>query len=180
MEERKYRLYGLVPYQLMGMQQGIQFMHASIEYANEFGDTGPYYRWSRYDKTVIVLNGGTTNNNPDKPGTLNKHLESLIAKDIKVAKFWEEDLGDQLTAVVFLVDDRVWDKETWPDYKMSYEEQERYKRMTRNASLEDIPAILENFESYRIWFNKFSDKYSEAEKIVWLREFLSPRNFKLA
>lgn len=178
MEERKYRLYGLVPYQLMGMQQGIQFMHAAIEYANEFGDTEPYYRWSRYDKTVIVLNGGTTNINPDKPGTLNQHLESLLTKEIKVAKFWEEDLGDQLTAVVFLADDRVWDKEKWPDYQMDYSEQETFKALKRNAYPNEIPGILESFESYRIWFNKFSDKYVEAEKIIWLREFL--KNFRLA
>ena len=178
MEERKYRLYGLVPYQLMGMQQGIQFMHAAIEYANEFGDTGPYYRWSRYHKTVIVLNGGTTNNNPDKPGTLNTHLESLIAKDIKVGKFYEEDLGDQLTAVVFLVDDRVWDKEKWPDYQLTPDEQDIYKEHEING--DDTEFIISTFESYKVWIRNFADSKIEAEKIVWLREFLSPKNFKLA
>ena len=168
MKSREYRLYGLVPYQLTGMQGGIQFMHAAIEYANEFGDTPEYYRWSRYDKTVIVLNGGTTNTNPDAQGTLNLHLTTLLQNEIKLAKFYEPDLGDQMTAIVFLVDDRVWDKENYPDYAVPYEELDRYKSNGKNIEL--LP-------SYKSWVNNFSEDTNIANKIIFLRTFLKQFRF---
>ncbi len=34
---------------------------------------------------------------------------------VQHATFHEPDLGDQLTAVVFLVDERVWNLDKWPD-----------------------------------------------------------------
>ena len=168
MKSREYRLYGLVPYQLTGMQGGIQFMHAAIEYANEFADTPEYYRWSRYDKTVIVLNGGTTNTNPNAQGTLNLHLTTLLQNEIKLAKFYEPDLGDQMTAIVFLVDDRVWDKENYPDYAVPYEELDRYKSNGKNIEL--LP-------SYKSWVNNFSEDTNIANKIIFLRTFLKQFRF---
>lgn len=176
--QRRYRMYGLTPYNLSPIQQGIQFGHAVVEYGLLYFNNPDYQQWAKNDKTFIILNGGTTN--IEKPGTLNTHEYQIEAKSIRHANFFEEDLGDQLTAVVFLVDDRVWDKETWPDYQMTYEEQETFKVMKRNAEPEDLPGILESFESYRIWFNKFSHNYYEAEQIVWMRDYLSPRNLKLA
>ena len=35
---------------------------------------------------------------------------------IKYAEFYEPDLGDQLTALCFLLDERVYDRELYPDY----------------------------------------------------------------
>lgn len=174
--ERTYRMYGLVPYNISPIQQGIQFGHAVVEYGLEYFEDFDYQQWASNDKTFIILNGGTTNIN--NPGTLNAHQHTIESQEIKHANFFEPDLGDQLTAVVFLVDDRVWDRETWPDYQMPYLEQEKFKDMKKDATPEEIPGILESFESYRIWFNKFSSKYKEAEQIVWMRDFL--KNFRLA
>jgi hypothetical protein len=174
---RKYRMYGLVPYNISPIQQGIQFGHAVVEYGLKNFNEPDYQEWAIDHKTFIILNGGTTISNPNSLGSLNKILSTLEEKKIEFSTFYEPDLGDQLTAVVFLVDDRVWDRENWPDYETSDEEWSQVKRM-----LESFPAdkdqILESFESYRIWFNKFSDSYREAELIVWLRSYL--RNFKLA
>ena len=162
-------MYGLIPYQLTGMQGGIQFMHAAIEYANEFSDTPEYYRWSRYDKTVIVLNGGTTNTNPDAQGTLNLHLTTLLQNDIvQLAKFYEPDLGDQMTAIVFLVDDRVWDKENYPDYAVPYEELDKYKSNGK---------VVETLPSYKAWVKNFSEDTNIANKIIFLRAFLKQFRF---
>jgi hypothetical protein len=162
-------MYGLIPYQLTGMQGGIQFMHAAIEYANEFSDTPEYYRWSRYDKTVIVLNGGTTNTNPNAQGTLNKHLTTLLENNItQLSKFYEPDLGDQMTAIVFLVDDRVWDKENFPDYVVPYEELDRYKSNGK---------VVETLPSYKAWVENFSEDPSATAKIVFLRTFLKQFRF---
>lgn len=104
----EYRMYGLVPYNISPIQQGIQFGHAVVEYGLKYGDTDEYQSWAKNDKTFIILNGGTTNNNENNLGTLNTHLKSLIENNILTATFHEPDLGGQLTAIVFLVDERVF------------------------------------------------------------------------
>jgi len=164
MVDRKYRMYGLVPYQLTGMQGGIQFMHAAIEYANEFSDTSAYWRWSRYDKTVIVLNGGTTNTNQYMQGTLNQHLTTLLQNNIKLAKFYEPDLGDQMTAIVFLVDDRVWDKEAYPDLVP-----QKFRKGYEPEDLDEYREI-----EFNEWKKQFGD---DSDSILFLRTFLKQFRF---
>jgi hypothetical protein len=157
-------MYGLVPYNLSPIQQGIQFGHAVVEYAQANFSKGDYQMWAKHDKTFIILNGGTTNSRrfDGKPiGTLNQHSELLSTKGIVNAKFYEPDLGDQLTAAVFLVDDRVFDREAWPDYDGIY--------FTNGK-----PAA----HPYHEWKMKFSEDEKESDTIVWLRDWL--RNFKLA
>ena len=155
MTNRNYRMYGMVNYQLSGIQKGIQFGHAVVEYANDHFLDEEYQQWAKNDKTFIILNGGTTNDTRLKLGTLNNYLYELSDRGFKIGEFSEPDLGDQLTAVVFLVDDRVFDREAWPDF--------------------DGPNFLPN---YYEWKMKFADTEEEADRIVWLRSFLG--NFKLA
>lgn len=131
--ERTYRMYGLVPYNISPIQQGIQYGHALQEYNNSyFARDDDFAYWRARDKTFIILNGGTTNKQPNivtgEPfGTMNQHLLELNRNGIETAVFYEPDLGDQLTAIVFLVEDRVFDKETYPDlspdtaYKSEYD-----------------------------------------------------------
>jgi hypothetical protein len=167
MENRTYRIYGLVPYNLSPIQQGIQFGHAVVEYGLEFGSTPAYQKWAREDKTFIILNGGTTNTrylpapSIDHVGSLNNHRQTLFDEGIQFASFFEPDLGDQLTAVVFLVDDRVFDKVTWPDFDQS--------------NYSDLDS---EYHDYVEWMTKFSDDENEAQRIVFLRNFL--KNFRLA
>ena len=80
--ELKYRMYGLVNYQLSGIQKGIQFGHAVVEYGLKYFNTDEYKRWANFDKTFIILNGGTTNENPDKLGTLQQHAISLKNNEV--------------------------------------------------------------------------------------------------
>lgn len=154
-----FRMYGLVLYSLSGIQKGIQFGHAVVEYGLEMYDEqtflqSSYKQWSTIDKTFIILSGGSTNDNPKKLGTLNKHYLTLIENEIRCVYFTEPDLGDQITAVVFLVDNRVWDKETYPDFEE-----------TESCTLMQ-------------WKKKFSKDEKERNKIIFLREFL--KQFKLA
>lgn len=155
-------MYGLVPYNLSPIQQGIQFGHAVVEYGLEYFDTDEYQQWARYNKTFIILNGGTTNDTRLKLGTLNSYLYELSDRGFKIGEFSEPDLGDQLTAVVFLVDDRVFDREAWPDYAGGY-----YADMRTPIA-----------EDYYNWKMKFAETEKEADRIIWLRSFL--KNFKLA
>jgi hypothetical protein len=162
MNNREYRMYGLVPYNISPIQQGIQFGHAVVEYGLEFSNTPEYQTWAKRDKTFIILNGGTTNNTAFIKGTLNNHYFTLTDRCIRVGEFHEPDLGDQLTAVVFLVDDRVYDKVAWPDYNGPY-----------------YPNGITPLEStYYEWKMKFAETEAEADQIIFLRDFL--KQFRLA
>ena len=156
-ETVKYRMYGLVPYNISPIQQGIQFGHAVVEYSiGRYGSHDDYKQWAKEDKTFIILNGGTTNDNEERLGSLNKSVRRLEDICIPYATFNEPDLGDQLTAVVFLVDERVWDKEKYPEF---------------NKSLEVDHADLEK-DYYKELFGR------DSKWILELREFLS--NYRLA
>lgn len=111
------RMYGLVPYNISPIQQGIQFGHAVVEYSLTYSKTEKYKSWSKEWKTFIILNGGTTNWRENKRGTLNNHLSTLLSNNIECAWFSEPDLGDQLTAVVFIVDERVFKEDKYPNIK---------------------------------------------------------------
>lgn len=114
-------MYGLVPYNLSPIQQGIQFGHAVVEYGLLYGQENAWQQWANEDKTFIILNGGTTNDKISEKtglfvGSLNNHEVTLVENfGVDIARFTEPDLGDQLTAVVFLVDDYIWDEETFPE-----------------------------------------------------------------
>jgi hypothetical protein len=137
------RMYGMVPYQLKGIQGGIQFGHSKDEFTahiiehiinskiypeevrKTFCDTiitdsdivEKYLDWLKNWKTYIVLDGGTTNTNPETLGTLNQHLKTLKEKGVFVTEFYEPDMGDQLLGIAFLVDERVFNREKYPDLK---------------------------------------------------------------
>lgn len=119
-----WRMYGMVPYNMSPIQQGIQFGHAVQEYNNMMTDgdivsddiLSAFNEWRNNCKTFIILNGGTTNSNPERFGTLNQHLVNLTDMQILCASFREPDLGDQLTAFVFLVNEKVYNKEKYPPY----------------------------------------------------------------
>ena len=163
-ERLEQRMYGLVPYNISPIQQGIQFGHAVQEYNNiarksdmhvKPGDSNyhGFYDWADNDKTFIILNGGTTNNNEESLGTLNYAESELYSLGIQIATFHEPDLGDQLTAIVFLVDEHIYDYAKYPTYDFMRDE-------------------VSEFEYYETLFGK------EYEHILDMRGFLS--KYKLA
>jgi len=109
--ELEFRMYFLVPYNISPIQQGIQAGHAVVEYGNDYSHTKEYRKWAGVDKTFIILNGGTMN---ERTGTMNAHLQSLLTHGVTVSTFREPDLNDGLSAIAFLVDERVFDKVKYP------------------------------------------------------------------
>jgi len=119
-EKLELRMYGLVPYNISPIQQGIQFGHAVVEYGLKHNNEA-YKDWAKNWKTFIILNGGTTNTKADLEtglpvGSLNNHYLNLHKLGVKTAVFHEPDLGDQLTAVVFLLDERIFNRVKYPDF----------------------------------------------------------------
>lgn len=168
MKNREYRMYGLVMYNISPIQQGIQFGHAVVEYAQKHFNDADYQQWAKADKTFIILNGGTSNHTKNRYngstlyGTMEKHLIALDQAGVVNETFFEPDLNDALSAIVFLVDDRVYDRETWPNY----------------AGLYYADGITPVETPYREWKMRFAETEEEANRIVWMRDWL--RQFKLA
>lgn len=81
-----------------------------------------YEEWADYWKTFIILNGGTSNHSMNRyhdgefQGTMEQHLAALEDAGIATATFYEPDLNDMLSAVVFIVDERVFNKKSYPDF----------------------------------------------------------------
>ena len=167
-KERRYRMYGFVNYQFSGsIHAGIQFGHAAIDYSIAFQGSPEYKQWSEIDKTFIILNGGTTNTNEERLGTLNEIELTLFDKRVNYATFHEPDLGDQLTAIVLLVDDRAWDRKKYPDFNGGY------------VSTGWGPSKPANFNGeYDVWIRQFGESMEEIEQILFLRDYLN--NFRLA
>lgn len=171
-EKLELRMYGLVNYQLNGIQKGIQFGHGVVEYANKYFNTELYQDWSKNWKTFIILNGGTTNkriiDNILPYGTINNHLLELVHNGIEVASFEECDLGDQLTSVVFIVDQRVFNKKKYLDF---------------NKYVEIIYKIDQKYIDYNEWINSgdstkktIANEWKDmigGDKNIFLRNFIN-------
>ena len=168
MRNREYRMYGLVMYNISPIQQGIQFGHAVVEYAQRHFNNADYQDWAINDKTFIILNGGTSNHTKNRYsgsnlyGTMENHLVALDGVGVVNAAFFEPDLNDALSAIVFLVDDRVYDREVWPDYDGPV--------YTDGRTPMELP--------YYEWKMKFAETEEESNRIIWMRDWL--RGFKLA
>lgn len=131
------RMYSLVLYNVSGIQAGIQAGHATDKYGREFRDDEDYQNWIDNWITVIVKNGGTSNSGkesryglPKQKGTMEIYLEQIQELGIKCMPFYEPDLNYALTSISFLVDERVFNKDVYPDwteetfdyYDMTYDE----------------------------------------------------------
>lgn len=164
-----YRMYGLVPYNISPIQQAIQFGHAVVRYGRTVSGIEPaqriYNKYADKDETFIILNGGTTNKNPERLGTLNKHLIVLRDAGVLLQDFYEPDLGDQLTAICFLVDERVFDRITYPDFTPEVLPWSRKKPSEKALSeLEE-----KNKKNYELWVEKVGGPTN-----AFLREYLKP------
>ena len=181
------RMYGFVPYNISPIQQAIQFGHAVVEYGQMIkGKTKQeiiYDDWANNWKTFIILNGGTTNHKTSLEdglpfGSLNNHLLTLVDNNIEFAQFNEPDLGDQLTAVVFIVDERVFNRKKYPDFE-DWVIDNYGDLITGDGNVYQIAKRIKESKSkedqkvYQEWI-----KLVGGEKNVFLRDFL--KNFRLA
>lgn len=115
----EYAMYGLTARSLSDKQIGFQFGHAVVEYELK-SRKNPHIReiydkWAQSDKTFRCLSGGSTNDS--KPGTLQRYAQELKKFGVVTAGFKEPDINNATTAIVFLVDERVWNRTRYPDYQ---------------------------------------------------------------
>lgn len=199
-----YRMYGLVPYQLTGNQKGIQFLHAVQEYNNFIMQCNDYptshrdkalveafKEWRLHCKTVIMLNGGTTNTSLENPGTLNQHIENLKMYGLKVVDFKEPDLGDQVLGACFILPESCYSKsliEFWdwtpmkkqmdlnPKHEQIVKEFRRTLDFTKIESNEVLKPMFETWSSSVLANN--TECGILGQNLGYIRYFI--KQFKLA
>lgn len=117
------KAYFFVPYNISAAQIGIQAGHSLGRYALKYGRNDPnHIVWDFLEnhETWIVLDGGTTNEDRDfegiAAGTMNQIGDSLLANAIEFSYFHEPDLNHALSALCFIADERVFDRELYPDF----------------------------------------------------------------
>ena len=191
-EKLELRMYGFVPYNISEIQKGIQFGHAVVEYGQKVKehvfelDSVTYNDWANNWKTFIILNGGTSNHvDPEYIGSMEGILEELKKNEITLATFNEPDLNDMLSAVVFIIDERVFNRRVYLDFgDWVVENHFGYLKnnMLTNSKIERMRK-----EGYFLTGNSAEKKlYSDwvdfvgGEKNVFLRDFLNPNKVKLA
>lgn len=194
-QKLELRMYGLVPYNISPIQQAIQYGHAVVEYGQmvkmpqslskmNINASCVYDDWADNWKTFIILNGGTTNHRSGDDGSpfgsLNNHVLTLDENRIDFATFNEPDLGDQLTAVVFIVDERVFNRKKYPDFEdwviENYGELIRSDYYTTSYMLAQKIKTSESKSDKKVYEEWI--KFVGGNKNVFLRDFL--KNFKLA
>lgn len=111
----QYSMYVLAERHLSPLDKGIQSAHAICEYYNLVKKYSKnvecFDKWSMTDKTIIVLNGGTVID-------LNETIEIMHQNDVDLLGIFREiDLGNIVTAVSVLVDERVFDHIKYPDFE---------------------------------------------------------------
>lgn len=185
----EYRMYFLVPYNISGRQSGIQALHGVVEYQLLYGDDIEYLTWARHWKTVMMMNGGTSNNagshmyenqinNPDGIpfyGTMEQHGDALTIANIKYSAFFEPDANNMLTSIAFLCDERVFKtRPKFPEdvYYPGFEEW-----LFKIKGIDTVNETLNVREQYKEEFKEWVN-FVGGESNVFLRSFVS--KFKLA
>lgn len=149
------RMYALVLRQLDGINKGIQVAHACMEYAEKYHDRDDWKQYVNTDKTMIVLNGGVTQDLIDVVTQLN-------ILNHPYAEFREPDLGNVITAIVFILDEQIFNKKDYPNFVDFFVD---------NYFSKEIRIDLE--EAKKIW----TDEVMGGETNVALREIIEPLHF---
>jgi len=174
------RMYGLVMYNISPIQQGIQYGHALQEYNNmmfepdiKFSeeDVDAFDNWRLDDKTFIILNGGTSNERHSSPhyGSLNQHRDYLKSIDKIHACFYEPDLNDALSAIVFLVDEKVFDEKKYPNFYKWQVERIGQEVVSAKTFGNTLPLQSLFSEDYKIWQQEIGEHVIEFR--TWVKSF---------
>jgi hypothetical protein len=178
-KELELRMYFFVPQNVSRIYMGIQAGHAALEYADKYGSEEQFIKFVREWKTWIILNGGTTNERRDfdsiAMGSLNQIGDDLLKNDIKFSYFQEPDLNDALTALCFICDERVFDRELYPEF-VNFLLDKLYNGTASSESivrLKMIPneKLMDSYEKeYKEWV-----RFVGGVKNVFLRDLIKDK-----
>jgi hypothetical protein len=181
----KYKMYEIVIYNISGMQAGIQGSHAKDQFEIKYGHTPEYKEWLHNCKTVIVLDGGTTNDGihscygeTPEIGTMQEHISALRLKDIPHAFFKEPDLNNAMTAIAFIADERVFNNVDYPryiDFCRTKMEDWEFEYAFKSGNY-DIYEVQSRFAILTSQWQSLVGGYKNGFLKEWLPEFRLARN----
>lgn len=119
-DKLNFRMYSLVLKQLNPIQKGVQTTHGVIEYSILYEHEYDYVKWSRVNKTLIILDGGTAPEMEDIIGELKRN-------EIHFSTFREQDLNGLTTTICFLASEQAYDD----NYLYLYEKPELIEADTK-------------------------------------------------
>lgn len=167
----EYRMYFFVPSNLSSLQQGIQTGQSVVEYAYRYGNEDDFRSFAFWDKTFIVLDGGTANTGycGHELGTIDMYHKLLTENNIQHSIYVNSDLNEAITGICVLVEDKVWNYEKYPEFREyllnAYKDNIiEHMRIQRNN---DEQNIKEYNEHYTHWIKSIG-----GEKNLFLRNFL--------
>lgn len=190
-DKLELRMYGFVPYNISEIQKAIQFGHAVVEYGQmckkeDIVLENNYNDWADNWKTFIILNGGTSNHiDPEYVGSMETIVDDLKENNIVFSTFNEPDLNDMLSAIVFIVDERVFNRKKYLDFgdwvlenhfmylQDNMIDSRKIERMRKDGYF--LTASENERKIYLQWVDYIGD-----EKNVFLRDYLNPNRVKLA
>lgn len=136
------RMYFLVMYNLSGIQKGIQAGHAALEYAYEYAGTNDYQDFITKNKTWIILDGGGSIE-------MENHRKTLYGAGIKNTIFREPDLNNAISAIAFLVPERVYNPQPNEGLLGVWELSSEYSSAPKIGTDEWFTAYLKGFHLAR-------------------------------
>lgn len=161
------RMYVFVERHLSPIDKGIQSAHAVVEYSNKFSKNENYYQWAFYDKTLILLNGGVVSDLVDLTKT-------LYENEIPFSSFNEIDMNNMLTSVAVLIDERVFNKDEYPDFDIWRNDKYPVRPM-------HCMAVIGNFDhdpndyTYNEHYKEWTEDVMGGEKNVVLRKIINSK-----
>ena len=181
------RMYFFVPYNISPIQKSIQAGHAALEYAYKNSNGGLFIHFMDHWKTWIILDGGTTNSQRElgtgiSLGSLNQIADLLKENGIDFSYFEEPDLNNALTAVCFICDERVFNREDYPDFLDYILNIKMYQEAKDGMSARGIVMLkMKTMDELILMFPDYYIQWVEflgGKKNLFLRELI--RNKKLA
>jgi hypothetical protein len=107
---------------------------------------------------------------------LNQIADALVEQEIEMAYFTEPDINEALTAVCFIADERVFNKDDYPEFWDFLAEQDGYDENPTRIEVKLTP-IEEWADKYGQHFINWKEDIMGGDKNFFLRSLLRDKKF---
>lgn len=180
MRRLRYRMYIFLVSGLSEEQKTLQTSKAILKYALKYKNDVSLEIFEFYNSDdYFLIDGGSSNdghlgNRDGDMQLLIKQLDSICAKYVKV---YETNLNSILSAICLLLDERVWDLYSYPDFK-NYVIQKADPLDVKdeiNIRMSDDDTLIEKFDMlFSSWKQTICDR--ENDENITLRKILKKYN----
>lgn len=175
-KELELKMCFFVLNQLNDLEKGIQCGKSALRYVRKYATENPIV-WEFVDmhEKWEILECPSTNDEYDYDniviGDLNKIGESLYANGVDFSIFRDTNLNNSLTSICFIVDERVFNKEDYPDFENYLMDKISYVTTKEFIDSQPLKELKESFHvEYKEWIRLIGGIKNE-----FLRELIKNR-----